>query len=219
MEWPQIDPEVIRGYLDVSVPTVVDRLDYGHQVRSWMRHTIKPLEKRRIAGQAVTVLLAPSPGGTPPLDAFFAAVDSCGPGRIFCLSNGEDLAISCMGDMVAAALVARGAEGAVMDGAVRDIGPMLEMGLAVFAASVSPVNFADKQTVVGTNIPIECGGVPVRPGDVLLADWDGVVVIPHELAVQVLDEARTVEETERIQRERILREGATRSTAELFAEE
>jgi regulator of RNase E activity RraA len=210
---------VVRGYLDVSVPTVVDRLDYSHGIHSWMRHAIKPLERRRIAGQAVTVLLAPSPGGTGSLDAYFAAVDSCGPGRIFCLSNGEDLAISCMGDLVAAALVARGAEGAVMDGAVRDIAPMLEMGLGVFAASVSPVNFADKQTVAGTNIPIQCGGVPVRPGDVLLADWDGVVVIPHELAAQVLAEAREVEDAERNLRERILREGAVRTTAELFAEE
>ena len=219
MAWPQLDPDILRGYRDVSVPTVADRLDYGHGIRSWMRPSIKPLEKRRIAGQAVTVLLAPSPGGTGPLDGYFAAIDSCGPGRILCLSNDEDLTVSCLGDLVAAALVARRAEGAIMDGAVRDIAPMLVTGLAVFAASVSPVNFVDKQTVAGTNVPIRCGGVPVRPGDVLLADWDGVVVIPHEIAGQVLEEARAVEKAEQALRERILREASSRPIAELFADE
>lgn len=214
----ELDPAVVRGFLEVSVPSVADRLDYGHGVQSWMRPAIKPLQRHRIAGRAVTVMLAPCTGPSGSLDTFFAAVDACGPGTVFVVTNGEDTTISCMGDLVATALHARGAEGAVMDGAVRDIAPMLEMEFPVFAASVSPVNFAGKNVVVAADIPIVCGGVPVRPGDVILADWDGVVVIPQELAVTLLDEARAHEATDEQMRLVIRSEGARRPLAEIFAE-
>jgi regulator of RNase E activity RraA len=218
MDIPPLDPAILAGYRDVSVPTVVDRLDLGHGIRSWMRHTIKPLEKRRIAGQAVTAMLASSPGPTGSLDAFFAAIDACGPGRVFVVSNGEDVAVSCMGDLVAAALHVRGAEGAVVDGAVRDIAPILEIGFPVFAASVSPVNWNGKAVVVGSNIPITCGGAAVRPGDVILADWDGVVVIPLELAAEVLEEARAIELKETELRANILRSAGHTRFADLFGD-
>ena len=218
MTWIDLDPDVVRGFVETGVPTVVDRLDFEFGIRSWMRPAIKPLARTRIAGRAVTVMIAPASGPMGPLDQFFAAVDACGPGRILVITNGEDTTISCMGDLVATALNARGAEGAVMDGAVRDIDPMLEMGLPVFAASVSPVNFTGKVTIIGHDIPIVCGGVPVRPGDVVLADWDGVVVIPQEIAAEVLDKARVVEASERAMRERIREVGASRPIAEIFAE-
>jgi 4-hydroxy-4-methyl-2-oxoglutarate aldolase len=105
-----------------------------------------------------------------------------------------------------------------MDGAVRDIDPMLDMGFPVFAASVSPVNFAGKAIVIGHDLPIVCGGVPVQPGDVLLCDWDGVVVIPQGIAAGVLEKARAVEVVERAMRERIREVGANRRLAEIFAE-
>ena len=105
-----------------------------------------------------------------------------------------------------------------MDGAVRDIAPMLEMGMPVFAASVSPVNFAGKAVVAAADVPIVCGGVPVRPGDVILGDWDGVVVIPQELAASLLEEARAHEATDERMRLVIHSDGARRPLAEIFAE-
>ena len=218
MAWLDLAPDVVSGFLETGVPTVADRLDYEYGIRSWMRPAIKPLARGRIAGRAVTVLMAPSPGPAGSLDHLLDAVDACGPGRILVLTNGEDTTISCMGDLVATALHVRGAEGAVMDGAVRDIDPMLDMGFPVFAASVSPVNFAGKAIVIGHDVPIVCGGVPVQPGDVLLGDWDGVVVIPQGIAAEVLEKARAVELAERAMRERIREVGSSRRLAEIFAE-
>jgi regulator of RNase E activity RraA len=218
MAAPALDPEITRGFLRTSVPTVVDVLDYQFGLRTWMRPEIKPLAKQRIAGQAVTLRLVAAPKSSQSLDEFFAAFDACGPGQVLVVTNGGDTEISCMGDLVVTALHARGAAGAVMDGAVRDIEPMLEMGFPIFAASVSPVGFTDKQVVVDRNAPIVCGGVDVRPGDVILADWDGVVVIPQELAAVVLDKALAAEEHERAMRDRIREATPSKGLAAIFAE-
>jgi len=104
-----------------------------------------------------------------------------------------------------------------MDGAVRDIDPMLEMGFPIFAASVSPVNFTAKATVVGHDVPISCGGVAVNPGDVILADWDGVVVIPQQLAEAVLEKSLEKEQAEQALRERIRALAATTPLSAIFA--
>ncbi len=213
-----LDPAVVRGFLATGVPTVVDVLEDEFGIRGWMTPEIKPLAHQRIAGRAVTILIEPRPGPTPSLDPLFAAVDACGPGSVLVASNGGDRTISCMGDLVVTGLHARGAEGAVMDGAVRDIEPMLQMGFPVFAASVSPVSLSGKAVVVGPGIPLTCGGVQVRPGDVILADWDGVVVIPQEKAAATLEKALATEEKERAIRERIRQAAGGSPLAEIFAE-
>ena len=211
-----LDPEIVRRFCETSVPTVVDILDYEFGLRTAMVPAIKPIARARVAGRAVTVLIVPSPGQSS-FDHLFDAVDACGPGRILVASNGGDTTVSCMGDLVVTALHVRGAEGAVMDGAIRDIDPMLEMGFPIFAASVSPVNFSAKATVVGHDLPISCGGVAVDPGDVILADWDGVVVIPQRLAAAVLEKALEKEQAEHALRGRIRALAATTPLSAIFA--
>jgi 4-hydroxy-4-methyl-2-oxoglutarate aldolase len=206
----------MRRFQETSVPTVVDILDYELGLRTWLPHAIKPIFRARIAGRAGTVLIVPSPQTD--ADHLFEAVDACGPGSILVATNGGDTTISCMGDLVVSALHARGAEGAVMDGAVRDIDPMIGMGFPIFAASVSPVNFTAKMTVMAHDVPIACGGVPVWPGDVVLADWDGVVIIPQEHAAAVLEKALEKEAAEQALRERIQRLAPSTPLAQLFAE-
>jgi regulator of RNase E activity RraA len=121
-----------------------------------------------------------------------------------------------MGDLVATALQARGSVGAVMDGAVRDIAPMIEMDFPIFAGSVSPATPAGRSAVVGYNIPIVCGGVSVRPGDVIVADWDGVVVVPQEHAVEVLEKSLALEESERDLRDHIRANAGKKKLGDLF---
>ena len=216
MSRTDLDPALVRRFQETSVPTVVDILDYEFGLRTWLPHTVKPIARARIAGRAVTVLIVPSPQTD--ADHLFEAVDACGPGSILVATNGGDTTISCMGDLVVTALHARGAEGAVMDGAVRDIDPMIDMGFPIFAASVSPVNFTAKMTVMAHEVPIACGGVPVHPGDVVLADWDGVVIIPQEHAAAVLEKALEKESAEQALRERIRSLAPTTPLAQLFAE-
>ncbi len=217
MTWIDLDPSIVRGFREVAVPTVVDVLDYQFGIRNWMNPAIKPIARARISGRAVTVLMVTAPGPTESFAPLFEAVDECGPDRVIVVSNGGNTELSCMGDLVVTALDARGTEGAVMDGAVRDIDPMLEMGFPIFAAAVSPVNFADKASVVARDVPITCGGAEVRPGDVILADWDGVVVIPQEHAEAVLEKARAVEADELALRDRIRAGGSSIPTADYFA--
>jgi len=213
-----LDPATVRGFLAVGVPTVCDIVEHDLGIRGWMAPEIKPLARTRIAGRAVTIELAPAPGAATSFDPMFAAVDACGPGSVLVVGNGGDRTISCMGDLVVAGLKARRAEGTVMDGAVRDIEPILEMGFPVFAASVSPVSLAGKSVFHGPGIPITCGGVEVRPGDVILADWDGVVVIPQEKATAVLEKALAKEAREQAIRERIREAGGSAPLGQIFAE-
>jgi len=211
----ELPADVIRGYQEVSVPTVVDVLDLQYGLLNAMDHDIKPLTRKRIVGRAVTLQWTLGRAG--PLDPFFSAVDACDEGSILVETNGGNKTVSCMGDLVAAALHTRGAAGAVMDGAVRDIDPILDLGFPVFASSVSPVNPTGKASVT-YNVEIICGGVPVQPGDIILADWDGVVVIPQKIAVEVLEKAVALEKSEQAMRERIKEAARTKKLGDIFAE-
>jgi 4-hydroxy-4-methyl-2-oxoglutarate aldolase len=213
----KVSSEVIRGYLQTSIPTIVDVLDSQYGLLKAMSHEIKPLIKKRIAGRAVTLLWAPGADPAGSLDPFFAAVDACSDGSVLVGTNGGNKTISCMGDLVAAALQARGAVGAVMDGAVRDIAPIIEMDFPVFAASVSPVNPTGRASVT-FNVPIVCGGVAVNSGDVVVADWDGVVVVPQAIAAEVLAKSVALEKLEAGIRDRIREVVRTTKLGDIFAE-
>jgi regulator of RNase E activity RraA len=84
----------------------------------------------------------------------------------------------------------RGAAGAVMDGMVRDIRNVRELGFPVFAGGIAPLDSRGRGKVIETDVPIECGGVRIRPGDILFGDADGCVVIPHEIEEAVVTAAR-----------------------------
>jgi 4-hydroxy-4-methyl-2-oxoglutarate aldolase len=215
----QLDPKIVSGFLTVSVPTIVDILDYDHGLQNAMSHEIKPIFKTRMAGRAVTLRQVPASGPTADcVGQFFAAVDACSEGSVLVIDLGGDKRVSGTGDLVVTALHAKGAAGAVMDGAVRDIEPMIRMGFPVFAASVSPYGCIGKTTAVGHNIPVVCGGVPVEPGDVIVGDWDGVVVIPQAIAAEVLAKAIATEERERTMVERLREAARTMKIADIFAE-
>jgi regulator of RNase E activity RraA len=214
-----LDPELVRGFLNVSVPTVVDILDYDHGLQNAMSYEIKPIFKTRMAGRAVTLKQVPAPGpAVTCTEQLFAAVDACAEGSVLVVDLGGNKRVSGTGDLVVTRLQANGAVGAVMDGAVRDIEPMIQMGFPVFAASVSPYNCVGKTVCIGHNIPVVCGGVPVYPGDVILGDWDGVVVIPQAKAAEVLEKAIAAEKQESAMVERIRQAPRTTRLGDIFAE-
>jgi len=81
---------------------------------------------------------------------------------------------------------ARGAKGAVVDGLVRDVLKIEELGFPLFAVGIKPVDSRGRGMVVDYNIPVQCGGITVTPGDLVFADYDGVVVIPSEVVEDVI---------------------------------
>jgi regulator of RNase E activity RraA len=100
------------------------------------------------------------------------------------------------GELLSTAARARGARGAVVDGLVRDVKKIDKLGFPVFAAGIKPVDSRGRGLVLDYNVPVECGGVMVNPGDLVFADYDGVVVIPAAVVPEVVSMA-----TDKVSRE------------------
>jgi regulator of RNase E activity RraA len=90
----------------------------------------------------------------------------------------------------------RGLTGAIVDGSIRDTPQITKLQFPVFSRGVAPSTTINHYRFVGKNIPVTCAGVPVRPSDIVVADMDGVVVVPKEKAAEVLKRAQQLDDTE-----------------------
>jgi len=129
------------------------------------------------------------------------AVDSLLPGEVAVVSTGQSKRNAPWGELLSTAAVARGARGAVVDGLVRDVKKIEALGFAVFAAGIKPVDSRGRGLVVEYNVPVDCGDVLVSPGDLIFADYDGVVVVPKAI----------VEEAVRLATDKVTRENHSRA--------
>jgi regulator of RNase E activity RraA len=117
------------------------------------------------------------------------AVDSILPGEVVVVSTSYSGQNAPWGELLSTAARARGARGAVVDGMVRDVKKIEELGFPVFAAGIKPVDSRGRGLVLDYNVPVECGGVIANPGDLLFADYDGVVLIPAAVVPEVVSMA------------------------------
>jgi regulator of RNase E activity RraA len=124
------------------------------------------------------------------------AVDSILPGEVVVVSTSYSGQNAPWGELLSTAARARGARGAVVDGLVRDVKKIEELGFPVYAAGVKPVDSRGRGLVIDYNVPVECGGIIANPGDLLFADYDGVVVIPAAAVDEVVSMA-----TDKVSRE------------------
>lgn len=165
--------------------------DLGERNRA-MRERIRPLVLGdRFAGWARTIqcqdmhYIPDDPYGLE-----IEAMDSILPGEVVIVSTCESTRNAPWGELLSTAALARGARGAVIDGLVRDVKTIEKLGFQVFGAGIKPVDSRGRGQVVDYNVPVECGGVLVSPGDLIVADFDGVVCIPADLVGDVIDRAR-----------------------------
>jgi regulator of RNase E activity RraA len=114
------------------------------------------------------------------------AIDSILPGEVVVVATGGSRRNAPWGELLSTAAVARGARGAVVDGLVRDVRGIQELGFPVFAAGTKPVDSKGRGRVVSYNVPVACGGVLVSPGDLVFADLDGIITIPAAMVDEVV---------------------------------
>jgi regulator of RNase E activity RraA len=150
----------------------------------------------RIAGRVVTVKIAPAGLTTPEHHLATPAVASAEPGDIIVIDNAGRTDVSCWGDILANAAQTKGISGVIIDGASRDIDGSREIGFPVFARGGVPVTARGRIMQEAYNTMIQCGGVQVRPGDLVIADQSGVVFVPQEHIDEVLATAERIVERE-----------------------
>ncbi len=132
------------------------------------------------------------------------ALETIGPGEALIIDAGGCLGAAVVGDMFTRRIKERGAVGLIIDGVVRDLSAIRTIGLPVFARGQHGAGITRELMSVGINEPIQCGGIPVIPGDVVLADEDGVVVIPPALAAEVAQRGTEHEDEEEFIRMKLM---------------
>ncbi len=152
---------------------------------------IAPLDpSHRIAGRAHTVALAPADTiPEEPYQGLLAMLGAVQPGDVVVVATGRSAAAAVWGELTSSSCVARGAAGLVTDGLCRDVGQVRELGFPVFARGTSPRDVDGRLEFGPHGTPVVIDGVQVAPGDLVVADVDGVVVVPADVADDVLRRA------------------------------
>lgn len=191
------DP-LIEGFRNVEAASVADAIEQLYGTKAYMSHDMRPIAKTKFAGPAYTVLLKKEEHkeGSKASQGMLDAVDAAPPGSVYVmvLENGLDYA--GIGGLMSTAMKARGLTAAVVDGSVRDTPQLARIQFPVFSRGVAPSTTVNHFRFAGANIPVTCAGVLVNPGDIIVADEDGVVVVPKAKAAEVLKKSEELDNTE-----------------------
>jgi 4-hydroxy-4-methyl-2-oxoglutarate aldolase len=204
--------ELIESFGLVAVASVADAVDKVCGRRGYLDSCIKPrINDKRICGPAVTVLEAATDEFVPPQHAL-DLIDEAEPGSVIVISiEGGETDVAVWGGLMTAGAVANGHAGAVLDGAVRDLTEIRrDYGFPVYARDVSPGTTLGRYRTVASQVPVRVGGVMVHPGDIVVGDVDGVVIVPKAQAEEVLKMAQEIDARELEQARLIIAEKALR---------
>jgi 4-hydroxy-4-methyl-2-oxoglutarate aldolase len=192
----RVDPAVVEGFAGIGVATVHEAQGRKGLLASYMRPIYRSCH---IVGAAVTCEMAPGDNWM-----LHVAVEQCRKGDILVAAPTSPCEDGYFGELIATQLQTRGVAGLILEAGCRDLAELTKMGFPVWSRAVFAQGTV-KETVGNVNLPLVCAGQAINPGDLIIADDDGVVVVRRKDAANILQLSREREEKEAKSRQRYLR--------------
>ena len=214
------DP-MAAGFEKATVAAIADAVDQITGQRGFLSHDMRPRTGNiRVVGRATTVLLKPAPAdkATPALSTGMstAMIDNSKPGDVGVIVIEDGLDVAGIGGLMGTAAKARGMAGVIVDGGVRDLKEVRGLGFPIYARSIVPSSTVSRFAGVAKDVPVQCAGVTIEPGDWIVADEDGVVRVPKARAKEVLQRAQEIDDRETKMVPYILKFKALTKAVEVF---
>lgn len=208
---------VLDGFRTVEVASVADAMEQLYGTKAYMFHDMRPLNPARFVGLATTVLLRrdENQDGARALQGMLDAIDEAPAGSVYVMVVEDGLNYAGIGGLMSTAMKSRGLVGAIVDGGVRDTSQITRLQFPVYSRGIVPSTTVNHYRFAGRDLTVHCAGVDVNPGDIIVADMDGVVVVPAVKAEEILKRAQQLDFTEHsmlpfIEKYRSLREAVAR---------
>jgi regulator of RNase E activity RraA len=181
------ETSLVEAFRHVEVASVSDALEQVVGKKMYMSHRMRPIFSSKFAGIALTVHLKKEENDDPAaLNGMLAAIDEGQKDSVYVMVVDDGADIAGMGGLMGTAMSARNYAGAVIDGGVRDVAYLQKIGFPVFALGIVPSTSVHHYRFAGANVPVVCDGVAVNPGDIIVADADGIAVVPRAAAEKTL---------------------------------
>jgi regulator of RNase E activity RraA len=194
------DQALIAGFKKSTVASVSDAVDQITGQRGFLSHDMQPRVPGQVVGRAVTALLRQTSAdkATAALSAKHSVtmIDHSKPGEVAIIVVENGLDVAGLGGLMATTAKVRGMAGVIIDGGLRDVSEVRALGLPAYSRSVVPSSSVGRWASVDNNIPVECAGVTIKPGDIIVAGEDGVVRVPQERAAEILKRSQEIDERE-----------------------
>jgi 4-hydroxy-4-methyl-2-oxoglutarate aldolase len=193
-----VPDSLIQGFRLVEAASVSDAIEQLYGKRAYMSHDLRPLTQTKFAGPAVTVMLKKEEHkeGSNAQQGMLDVIDEAAAGSVYVMVLEDGLDYAGIGGLMSTAMKYRGLAGAIVDGGVRDTPQIARLQFPVFSRGIVPSTTVNHYRFAGKNIAVNCAGVEVHPADIIVADMDGVVVVPRERAAEVLKKAQQLDESE-----------------------